>query len=305
MDNIGRHRANTMNPSTSSLSLSIATFRAQTLSMLLSSSENSDQGFMALLSGQLQGMDEAAASTPLPVLGDTPTGATTGRNMALFDPESAYRMMTDINSRDVTYKAQYAELSAMGQWLQDMESAGSRLGDITPTSSDDDIRTSLQGFVEQYNRWIERFDADLAANGLLAGTQAAQMAQYELEQSVEYRFNGASNGMHGLGELGISIDPNTNLASLDYNWLDSALAGNKPGVRSALQEFGANFSKSAGLLTAEGNFVPSQLDNLKRAIGYITANLADWQTEFGTGDPARPSRQAALALAAYQQHYVA
>lgn len=289
-----------MNISSASTELALATFRTQAMGALFSPGKN-DQSFLSIFAGQIQELDGLSNGFSV-----TPNVASlNGRNMALFDPESAYRMMSDINGRDVSYKAQYAELSEMDKMLQGMEDAGNLLEKTDMASSDQVLRDSLRTFVDQYNQWIDRFDEDLGKNGLLSATRAAQMAQYELEQSVEFRFNGAAKGMYGLGELGISIDDNTHLASLDMEKLNAAMAGNRPGVIQALQEFGANFSQSADLLTSEGNFVPSQLDNLQRAISFIKQNLEDWRQEFGTGDAAKPNPQVAQALSLYRQNYAA
>ena len=62
-------------------------------------------------------------------LGDSIKGLSlTGRNMALADPESAYKMMTVINSKDVYYKAQFSELSQMKSYVFQMQDAGCRPG---------------------------------------------------------------------------------------------------------------------------------------------------------------------------------
>lgn len=222
-----------------------------------------------------------------------------GRNMALPDPESAYKMMGVINNKDVYYKAQFSELSQMGIYVSRMQHAGQNLGSIELSTGNDSIKSQLQEFVGQYNNWIQRFYPDIQEGGLLADTQAAQVSQFELEQNVNYRFFGAKYGVHGLGDLGIAIDPNTRLASLDTAKLDSLLTANKQGVVGTVQEFSANFAKSASLLNSDGNFVLKQLDNLNRAIHYIADNKDSLQKEFGTGDAAKPTGQVAQALASY------
>jgi len=226
-----------------------------------------------------------------------------GRNMALADPESAYKMMTVINKDNVYYKAQFSELSQMKSSIFQMQDAGQNLGSITLSTGNDSIKSRLQAFVGQYNNWIQRFNPDLQQGGLLSDTQAAQVSQYELEQNVNYRFFGAKDGVHGLSDLGITIDPNTRFASLDTAKLDSLLATNKQGAVDTVQEFSANFAKSASLLNSDGNFVPNQLDNLDRAIHYIADNKDSLQKEFGTGDAAKPTGQVAQALTAYNQTY--
>ena len=56
--------------------------------------------------------------------------------------------------------------------------------------------------------------------------------------------------------------------------LDAALASNKDGAISTIQEFIANFAKSAELLNSANNFIPNRLANLDRVIDYITDNLS-------------------------------
>jgi len=261
----------------------IAEFQSQTLSMLIPS--------------------PGASADPLgSLLGGTGTASglsASGRNTALFDPESAYRMMTLINGKDVAFKAEFAEMAEMKSYLATLGQQALALADVDGGTANADIHTRLQAFADAYNGWIQRFDEGLQAGGLLAGTQAAQVAQWELEQSVENMFNGARDGMHGMRDLGFSIDPVTNLASLDRSQLDAALASNKAGVLATVQELSANFARSAELLTSAGNFIPNRMDNLDRVIDYIDDNRQSLQAEFGLGNAARPSGLVAMALANY------
>ena len=138
---------------------------------------------------------------------------------------------------------------------------------------------------------------------MLAETQAAQVSRYELDQSIKSIFNGANDGVHGLNDLGLTVDPETKLASLDVARLNTLLTSNRPGAVHALQEFSANFSKSASLLNSDGNFIPNRLNNLSRVIDYFAEHKTSLQAEFGTGDAAKPSGVVARALAAYNQNY--
>ncbi len=225
--------------------------------------------------------------------------------MALSDPESAYKMMTVINKDDVSYKAQFSELSQMKSYVFQMKDAGQSLGSIALSTGNDSIKSQLHGFAGEYNSWIQRFNPDIQQGGLLADTQVARASQFELEQNVNNHFFGIKDGVHGLSDLGITIDSNTRLASLDITKLDSLLATNKQGVVDTVQEFSANFTKSASLLNSDGNFILKQLDNLNRAIHFIADNKDSLQKEFGTGNAAKPTGQVAQALAAYNQTYSA
>ena len=289
----------------SSLTLRMAALQSQSLNLLIGSTNGSNKASSGL--DFLMGMNSASSSStdPFSLLGisTSTTGASSlsasGRNLSLFNPESAYSMMSIINSDDVTYKAQFSELSEMQTAVAGMQQAGQTLGTVGGSLDNEAIKSSLQDFVSKYNDWIKRFDGTVKAGGVLAGTQAAEISLYELEQSVENPFNGAKDGVHGLNDLGVSIDENTNLASLDTNKLNAALATNKNGAVNTISEFAANFAKSAELLNSANNFIPNRLSNLDRAIDYIAENKSSLQAEFGLGAPAKPSTAVSEALAHY------
>lgn len=291
-----------MNTSPALIASAIADIRTQNLSMLFGTDFDDADDFDGIFSKALLSRIQDMQSVPVNVLsalvrpGSTPA-LHAGRNMALPDPESAYRMMSLINRKEVDFKAQYFELGRMGEEITRLQQAGQRLCDIA--SDDEAIETGLQDFVEKYNDWIRRFEPDMKNDGLLAGTRAAQLSRYELEQSVRYIFNGAGEGLHGLGDIGISVGAGGTLA-LDEAKLDAMLHSGLKGAAAVTREFGANFARAAELLNAEHNFIPNQLDNLDRAIRYITENHAAWQAEFGMGDAARPAGQVARALSAYK-----
>lgn len=51
----------------------------------------------------------------------------TGRNMALFDPESAYKMMTSINRFAVNFKAEASEMSDIKSYVSTLQQEAVRL----------------------------------------------------------------------------------------------------------------------------------------------------------------------------------
>ena len=276
-------------------------------SLLLRVASIQSESFSALI-GSLLGKDNDSSnldflSTLKTASADIPGLSANGRNVSLFDPESAYRMMSVINTRDVAYKAQYAELSELGAGVKAMQGAAETLGSVDQTMDDAAIKAQLQDFADQYNAWIERFDPTVRTNGLLHGTQAAEISLYELEKSVENIFNGAASGFRGMNDLGFSIGRSSNLLSIDAAELDAALATNRSGAIATVQQFAANFAKSAELLNSSNNFIPNRLDNLDRVIDYIADNKTSLQAEFGLGDAARPSAEVSKALAAYNRIY--
>ncbi len=278
----------------------ITEFKGKALSFLFAPHSDDAKGFASWLVEalllQFPEIDAPLAGLPAEAEAGHATALHAGRNMALPDPESAYRMMSLINGKEALYKAQFWELSQMGAEVVRLQRAGQRLANVET----ENIKPALQEFVSQYNSWIQSFEADWSSDGLLGGMQAAQISRYELEQSVRNIFIGASHGLRGVGSLGVAAGPDGAL-SLDEAKLDIMLLENAKGAESTIREFGAHFAKSAELLNNNGNFIPRQLDNLNRAIYYIADNHAAWQAEFGTGDTAQPAGQVAKALAAYQQ----
>lgn len=288
----------------SALTLRMAALQAQSVTSLLGSLGSASQSSSGL--DLLTGASASASNDALAQLGGPASSqglSAGGLNMSLFDPQSAYRMMSVINTRDVGYKAQYSELSDMKTAVAGMHDAGQTLGSVSESMDSEAIKSQLQTFATKYNDWITRFDGTVKSDGVLAGTQAAEVSLYELEQSVENRFNGAADGFNGLADLGFKIDQTTNLASLDGAAFDAALASNKNGAVHTLQEFSANFAKSAELLNSPNNFIPNRLDNLDRVIDYIADNKSSLQAEFGLGDAAKPSAEVAKALAAYNKTF--
>ncbi|GAB3258276.1 hypothetical protein [Chitinimonas naiadis] len=287
----------------------LAAFKTQNFNTLLGAAFDSPSakaatsgnagGVSALLGGQEDSNDFLSALTSSRKL--TASSAVSGLNMSLFDPQAGYDMMSLINKKEVSYKAQFAELSQMGEALKKMQAAGKSLNGMASDASDADIKAQLQAFTEQYNAWVKQFDADMQSGGVLADTQAAKVSRYELAQSVGSIFHGAADGLQGMPALGLSIDPATGLASLDVAKLDATLASNRKGVLSTVRDFSSNFSTAAGMLNNSDNFIPRQLDNLGRAIQFIADNKTAWQSEFGTGADYAATGAVAQAAAAYKQ----
>lgn len=289
-----------------SLALRMASMQSASINPLLGGTSSSgDVGssfdFLMRKQGGL-----GASNDPFALLGLSGSDSalsSLGSNLSLFDPGSAYRMMTSINNGDATYKAQFSELSNMKGDVDEMQQAGKALAAGLGSLDNETIKTQVQAFASKYNEWVGRFDSTVKDGGVLAGTQAAEVSLYELKQSVENRFNGAMDGFHGLRDLGVNIDPTTHLASVDTSKLDAALVHNRQGAINTINEFSGNFAKSAELLTSTNNFIPNRLDNLDRVINYITDHKTALQAEFGMGNAANPSAQVAKALAAYNQMF--
>lgn len=291
-----------MNVTTHSITASIATIRAQTLDFLVGSTGQADGGksfgdILAQIAGQ---SGNVVAVAPAGGAASIAGASALGRNMALRAPEAAYAMMTEINRRDVSFKAQYSELGAMKDFLPRLSEAAGALGKLSANDGAAAIKDQVRAFAARYNEWAGRFSPTVQQGGALAGVQAGEIPLYELEQSVTSIFAGAQQGFRGLSALGITIDPQTHLMSVDGAKLDGALASNATGVVGALRDFAGHFGQTADLMASKGNFIQNRMDNLGRALQYIAGNVGGWRQEFGTGDTALPTGQIAKALAAYQ-----
>jgi hypothetical protein len=287
-----------MNTQTASISLSMASFRFDTLGALMGTGDASSSGAAGAASPFEQLLSQF--SSPLSSVG-AQGGQPAGRNMSLNDPESAYSMMTDINRFEVNWKAEFAELSEMDDTVETLGSSVQGLGKLSVDDSSEAIIAQLQAFVAQYNGWSERFAPDMKSGGILDHTQAAGVTVHELEASIRNILNGSKDGFSGLGDLGISIDPKTHAMTLDSKAFEAALASNKSGVVGTLKEFAADFSGAADSVTADGKFIERQLDNLDRVLDYLRDNMAAMRLEFGSGDMARTEGQVAKAVQAYEK----
>ena len=276
----------------------IAGFKSQMIGALFGSNDDPKGDFLSALTAQKSALNRTSTDATALL---TPDSKAPG--LKLFDTMSAHKLMTTINHRDVLHKAEFSEMNKMKDYVQQMEDAGDRLSNIITTTPNSEIQAQLQGFVTEYNRLVQQFKPSVQNGGMLEGVQAAEISLYELEQSVKYKFFGAKEGLHGVADLGITIDPNTKLATLDSAKLDAVLSHNKLAAVSTLHEFSSNFSKSADLLNSKGNFIPNRLNNLSRAITYIADNKESLQAEFGVGEAAKINPRVAQALAAYNQIY--
>lgn len=290
----------------SALKLQMATIHSQSVGTLLSSTQASGKATGGANFADILGTGKTSGSSPLDAMlgsaagvGGTNGISATGRNMSLFDPESAYRMMTDINNRAVAYKAESSEMTDMKAYVSALRQEAIKLGSTDASASGEEVRARVQAFADAYNGWMQRFGSELKEGGMLAGTQAAKVSQWELEQSIANPFHGAKDGLRGMADLGLSIDPVTKLATVDTARLNATLANNKTAAMGALHDFTSQFAKAAELLNSEGNFINNRLNNLSRAIAYIDSNMSSLQAEFGLGDAAKPTGQLAAALARY------
>ena len=284
-----------MNLSAQSIAGQIASMKTDALSQLLNPQAGSSFDIAQLASSYINSQPGIQATSGVnTVAGLSPLG----RNMALPDPESAYKMMTDINHRAVVYQAQSAALSDMQSGVNHLSQSAMQLNNLSADSDFSTVKSHIQSFADQYNSWRRAFDTDSQDPELLGNTQAARHA---LQSNISSPFHGANNGLQGLTALGLDIDPMTKMAQLNSETLASTWRQRPKDAAAAIHDFSSNLSEAANLLTAGGNFFQKQLRNLDQAIDYIHKNQTALQSEFGLGDAPKVSARVAQALAEYQK----
>jgi hypothetical protein len=243
-------------------------------------------------------LDQVSATLHMKTLptSTTPTGLDASQSFS----KPGQNMVTVLNRVEVTFKAQFSELSEMRQSLVQEQDAARGLATLTAQSPDTGIKAALDAFVSSYNAGVQRFAPDVAQGGILEGSWEAARARFATQRDIAYVLNGSEIGLKGaLAALGIHTDPATGLASVDQAQLDTALANNKGNVVAALGAFAGTFVTTVDCLNAKDHAQMRQMANLDRAVHWIDANKAAVQKEFGPGAAATPNDAFAKAAARY------
>ncbi|MGL4996503.1 MAG: hypothetical protein ACRC6G_10090, partial [Deefgea sp.] len=137
-----------MDLSAKSIAGHIASMKTDALSPLLNPKAGTGFDIGQLASGYISSQ---TGVTGVDGINAIPGLSAIGRNMSLPDPESAYKMMTDINRRSVEYKAQHATLADMQSGVTQLSQSAVQLGNITAESPFSTVKSQLQSFADQYN----------------------------------------------------------------------------------------------------------------------------------------------------------
>ena len=226
----------------------------------------------------------------------TPTGLDSSQPFS----KPGQNMVTVLNRVEVSFKAQFSELSQLRNTLAGEQDAAQKLGAIDSQTSVSDITAALDNFVASYNAGVNRFAPDVAQGGILEGSHEAARASFATRREIGNILTGSEVGLKGgLAALGVSVDPKTGLASIDHAQLDSALAQNKSIDVVAIHDFATAFVATVANLNAPNYAQDRQLANLDHAVHWIDDNKAAVQKEFGPGAAATPNEVFAKAAAQY------
>ena len=209
-------------------------------------------------------------------------------------------VMTILNRVDVSFKAQFSELSELKNRIAQQDDAAEALAGIDVRTPDAEILAKVKTFLDTYNAGVNRFAPSVAQGGVLEGSAEANRARFSLMRDINNPLIGAGAGVRdGLSSLGLSVDAATGLASLDEGAFTAALAGNKGATVQTVVDFAKSFDATADSLNAADSPQERQLANLDKAIDWIEENRADIQKEFGPGEAAKPTAAFSKAAAAY------
>jgi hypothetical protein len=231
----------------------------------------------------------------------TPTKPT-GLDASQAFSQPGQNMVTVLNRVEVSFKAQYAELDQLKSTLTQEQDAAKALSTVGTQTSNADIAAALDNFVASYNAGVTRFAPDVAAGGILEGSQEAARARFATKRDIDNILTGSEVGVEGgLAALGISTDPKTGLASIDHAQLEAALAKNKGIDLVAINDFATTFAATVSTLTAPDHAQVRQMANLDHAVQWIGSNKDAVQKEFGPGAAATPDDAFAKAATRYDE----
>jgi len=281
----------------SGMSLGFAQFKAQALQSMLFGDSSKDLFATAPVASELFDNLFAAAKDAGSITSTTPSGLDASQPFI----RPGQNVMTVINRVEVSFKAQFSELSELNNTLENAQDMAQKLLAIDLQTSNADIKSALQTFIETYNAGVNRFAAEVAQGGILEGSQEAMRARFATQRDINNPLIGADGGLRGgMHALGVSVNPKTGLAILDEERLDTVLAHeNNDADARTIADFAKNFIATIENLNAQGNPQDKQLANLDRAIHWINSNRDAVQQEFGVGKAATPNGAFAKAAAAY------
>jgi hypothetical protein len=161
---------------------------------------------------------------------------------------------------------EHPEIAKIKNGAAAIQAAGKSLDGVNASTDAESIKAHLQTFAAKYNEWIAGVDGAAKNDALQAGIRTAGTSLNEIRQSVEKIFGAAKDSFHSLHDLGFSIDPNTNLASIDTGKLDTLLATQKNAAINGIHQFRADFAKTIEPLNLASNMADKPSAYLSKAL---------------------------------------
>lgn len=173
-------------------------------------------------------------------------------------------------------------LGRLRERLAELGAASKLLEAMPAASGNPEVKAALRDFITRYNAWDAEFDPYFERGALLDGNQAGGVARFSLQREVGSIFHGAGNGgfAKGLTDMGVKIMADGQLG-LDEAAFDEALAANRAGVLTSLDNMARAFREAAELLASDGHLLDRRIDNASRAVVWADDNQARLEAEFG------------------------
>jgi flagellar capping protein FliD len=282
----------------SALSLNVSQFKAQALQSLFSTDSSHKNGLLSPTSGANDLFETMLAAAKMTSSQTSPASSALDATQAFSLP--GQNVSTIINRTDVSFKAQFSELSELKSTFAHEGESAQQLARLDEKSSSAEIKSKLMEFIATYNAGVNRFAPDVAQGGVLEASHEANRARFATRRDIADPLVGALDGLRGgMSALGVTVDPQTGLASVDETQLDKILAQDTDKDVHTIVDFATRFAQTTATLNSTGNAQDKQLANLDRAIHWIADNRASVAQEFGPGAAAKPNDAFAKAAAAY------
>jgi hypothetical protein len=203
--------------------------------------------FSASLSAQLAALQTPPANSPFgPIFNGSKASSSIDSSKGATDLRSILDRLKSTQELPPNWRklTEHSEMAKIKDGVAAIQAAGKSLGGVNTATETDAIKAHLQTFAAKFNEWISGVDGTTKSGALQAGIQTADASLNKIGQSVEKIFDAAKGSFHSLQDLGFSIDPNTNLASIDTSKLDALLATQKNAAINSIHQFSANFAKT-------------------------------------------------------------
>lgn len=220
----------------------------------------------------------AAGSNAALLTGATQAPSSPGSLGALSGPsritdslgDGSDKLLAAINAKQKGYTLEISELGKMHDAIASLGTTTENLLALTPQTSDQQVTTSLRGFVDQYNSWDKKFDADVAKGGILEDSMPANMARFSILRDVNSTFNGRGNdGLgKGMSELGIEVGKDGQIV-FDEKKLGAALGSDRTAAMKTISNMAATLSDTTKMLDSDGKPLANRVGRLNDALGWI------------------------------------
>jgi hypothetical protein len=225
--------------------------------------------FSSSLSAQLAALQTSPASSPFgPIFNGSKPSSAVDSSRGLTDLRSILDRLQSTQELPANWRklTEHPEMAKIKDGMAAIQAAGKSLDNVSTSTDIESIKTYLQTFAAKYNEWISGVGGTTKSDALQAGVQTANASLNKIGQSIEKIFGSTKDSFHSLHDLGFSVDPNTNLASIDTSKLDALLITQKDAAINSIHQFSADFAKTIEPLNLASNLASIPSAYLNKAL---------------------------------------